>query len=157
MYLDHPSLAFFSRSQYHIGNMKEEKKRGRGSSPNSRKNLKPVEKGEVRNPEGSRAHDPYRRELKKFTSTYLTEVIDAAVMGNLEALQAIVKNPKSPAIQVGVARVLYNGIRDGDWDIIEKILARIIGKVPDKIDHTTGGQPMQKIIKLEFVDDGLPD
>ncbi len=108
----------------------------RGKNPNSMKNLKPIKKGSVLNPIGANAHDPIKKAIKKFTNQYLIEVINMAVMGNLKGLQDVVKNPDSPAIQVGVAKCLFTAISKGDWDTLESIIVRIIGKVPDKIEHS---------------------
>ena len=137
--------------------MDEKKGYAKGKHPNSLKHLKPVKKGEVRNPNGARAHDPVSKEMRRLTAEYLREVIEAATLGNLAELKRIAEDPDTPAIQVGVAKVLFNGIRDGNWDIVEKLLARAIGKVPDKIDHTTDGKPINQSIAIQFVDDGTKD
>lgn len=125
----------------------DEKKSRQGRAPNSLKNLKPIRKGEVRNPHGARAHDPVKKELKRFTNKYLIEIIEMAVMGNLAGLKAVVDNPDSPAIQVGVAKSLFNAISEGDWSTLESIVSRIIGKVPDKVDFTG----TMKSLQIEFV------
>lgn len=129
----------------------------KGRNPNSLKNLKPAKKGEVRNPNGGRTHSAEMKAMRKFSAKVLAEVIEAAVMGNLSDLKRIAEDPTTPAIQVGVATVLYKGIKNGDWDIVEKVLARVIGKVPDKIDHTTDGKPLNQSIAIQFVDDGTKD
>lgn len=131
--------------------MDEEKKKkgiGRGNSPNSIKNLRPISKGEIRNPQGGRAHDPIKKELKKFTSQYLTEIIEMAVMGNLAGLKTIVENPNSPAIQVGVAKALFNAISSGDWGTLESIVSRVVGKTPDNLNVNA----LMKNITIEFVE-----
>ncbi len=106
----------------------------KGRHPNSLKNLKPVKPGEIRNAEGGRSHDKHKKIWKRFTNEYLVEIIDLAIMGNLQGLKKVVDNPDSPAIQVGVAKALFTAISKGDWDTLERIISRIVGKVPDKID-----------------------
>ncbi len=101
--------------------------------PNSIAALKPIKPGEVRNPEGARAHDPIKKELKKFTQKYMRDTIEVAFTGNIAALQAIVKNPNSPAFQVGLAKALANAITRGDWGTLESIAQRVVGKIPDRI------------------------
>lgn len=117
----------------------EKVKYRKGRHPNTLKNLKPAKPGEVRNPKGI-GQPPHLRALRKFTHDYLMDIIDVALTGNVEQLKEIAEDPKTPAIQVGVARVLYNAIKDGDWTRIEHILVRILGKVPEKIDTTSNGQ-----------------
>lgn len=86
--------------------------------------------GQSGNPEGGRAHDPIKKEFRKFTSEYLKEIIELAVMGDVEGLKVITETPGTPAIKVGLARSLYNAIKDGDWPMLERIFERITGKVP---------------------------
>lgn len=126
--------------------MENDVKYKRGKNPNSMKNLKPVKPGMVLNPRGAAAHDPIKKAIKKFTNQYLIEVIDMAVMGNLKGLQDVVKNPNSPAIQVGVAKCLYTAISKGDWDTLESIIVRIIGKVPDRVEHSGAVDTAPQII-----------
>lgn len=109
----------------------------RKMSPKSMANLKKIQKGQVLNPLGAGAHNPLLRTMRKFSQKYFAEVIDMAVMGNLEGLASIINDPKSEAIKVGVAKSLFNAIADGDWDVLDRIVSRLIGKVPDKINITT--------------------
>ena len=102
------------------------------------RNLKPAKKGEIRNPEGGRTHNPIRR----LTIEVLREIIELALTGNIEALKEMAENPKTPVIQVGVAFSLMNAVKKGDWDTQEKIISRILGKLPDQLNvvsqnHTT--------------------
>lgn len=120
---------------------------GKGNNPNSRKNLKPIKKGQVLNPAGRGAENPYIRELRKFTNEYLKEVIEQAVMGNLAGLKAIVEDPNAPAIQVGVAKCMFEAISKGDWNTFERIFERIIGKVPIKVE----AEGLAKGIEVMFV------
>jgi hypothetical protein len=121
---------------------------GKGKSPNSLKNLKPIKKGQIMNPEGARSHNPIKKELKKFTNSYLVSVIELAVMGNLQGLAAVVKNPDSPAIQVGIAKALHKAIENGDWGTLESIVQRVVGKIPDRVHF---GNDEENGIKVTFV------
>lgn len=108
-------------------------KKGMKLSPNSLKNLKPIRPGEVRNPDGGRTHDPVKKALRSFTNEYLKEVIEAAVMGDLLALKEIIDDEKSPAIKVGVAKSVLKAIEYGDWTLLNSIIERIVGKIPNEI------------------------
>lgn len=123
-------------------------KMGKGKSPNSLKNLKPIKKGQIMNPEGARSHDPIKKELRRFTHKYLKETIELAVMGNLEGLQKVVKDPSSPAIQVGIAKALHKAIQNGDWGTLESIVQRVVGKIPDRVHF---GNDEENGIKVTFV------
>lgn len=97
-------------------------------------NLIPAKKGEIRNPEGGRSHNPAIRALRNLTLEQYREVIEKVLTGNVAELQAMIKNPRTTAIQVGVAACFLKAIKDGDFHIIEKIAERIVGKVPDVLN-----------------------
>lgn len=128
--------------------METKTKYKRGKNPNSLKNLKAIQPGQVLNPLGGGAHDQIKQSMKRFTNKYLIEVIDMAVMGNIKGLESIVKNPDSPAIQVGVAKCLFTAITKGDWQTLESIIVRIVGKVPDKMEVLSAELSS---LKIEFV------
>ena len=98
------------------------------------KNLKPAKKGEIRNPEGGRAHNPITKALKKITIESYREIIETILKGNLEELRAIAADPKTPALQVGIAVAFMNAIKKGDYQVIERIAERIVGKIPDELN-----------------------
>ena len=135
--------------------METKTKKGRGSNPNSKKNLKPIQKGQVLNPLGGKAHDPVMKALKSMSKEVLKEIIDITFFGTMEQLEAMTKEPKLSPIEAGVARAIFNGVSKGDWHIIEQLLARTIGKVPDKTDITSNGQTVGSAFVLEIVDDGI--
>lgn len=98
------------------------------------KNLKPAKKGEIRNPEGGRTHNPLTKALKKLTIETYREVIELALTSNIKALKEIAEHPKTPAVQVGVAFALIGAVKKGDWEVLEKIASRIVGKIPDQLN-----------------------
>ena len=93
-------------------------------------NLRPAKKGEVRNPLGGASHNKALKGLRRFTNEYLKELIELAVMGNMQGLVNIIKDPDAPAIKVGIAKSLVQAITKGDWAVLERIVERIVGKVP---------------------------
>lgn len=122
--------------------MSTKKISGKGRNPNSIKNLKPIRKGEVRNPHGARAHDPVKKALKRLANDEFLDIVNAALTGGVRDLLKIAKDPSSPAIKVGVATALAKAIKNGDWKTLEGIVERLIGKVPVRVDHTTDGEKL---------------
>lgn len=101
------------------------KKRGRIE------NLKFIPKGTVMNPKG---RPPLiARELKKLTLEELREIIELAVRSNTNKLRVLIKDPTTPALQMGVATSLLRAIQKGDWNTLEAIVSRIVGKIPDRV------------------------
>ena len=88
------------------------------------------------NPLGGKLSNPAVRALKNLTVEIYREVIELALTSNIAALKAIAENPDTPAVQVGVAVALVKAIQKGDWNIVNAIAERIVGKIPDKIEHT---------------------
>lgn len=92
--------------------------------------------GQSGNPKGS-LPNPITRALKALTVETYREVIELVLTGNLDALQVMIKDPKTPAIQVGVATAFVKAIQNGDYAVIERIAERIVGKIPDVVNVTT--------------------
>ena len=120
--------------------MIEVKKKGRGNNPNSRKNLKPVRPGDPgRNVLGGRSHDMQKKTWKNATADYVRDIINIVVMGQPSDLVNIYSAPEGPGAPENCKRVLAKYVHDaiaaGNWGAIEQILGRVIGKVPDRIEH----------------------
>ena len=120
------------------------KKYEHGKNPNSIRNLKPVKKGEVRNPFGAAMHDAEKRKWKGATVGYVREIIDIVVMGQPSDLEKIYTAPEGSGAPENGKRVLakfvHDAIATGNWSSIERLLERVLGKVPDRIEHTVETQ-----------------
>lgn len=106
------------------------------------------------NPEGGRAHDPLKRELKKFSNEYLREIIELVMTNDIAEVQRLAEDRTIPAIKMGLARSVFNAIRSGDWVMLERIFERITGKVAISIDHTTAGESMKPRVVVTLPDNG---
>lgn len=99
-------------------------------------NLKPVQKGEKgRNPLGWHAHDPHKRELKKITNETVKEVIELGLVGKISELEDIRDDDDAPALKRGLARAIINATNEGNFHLLQAMFERLIGKVPDQINH----------------------
>jgi len=85
------------------------------------------------NPSG-RPKNPIPKALRDMSEKGVQEVIAAVCAGNLDQLQEIIESPETPALQVGYAKALVRAIKEGDVEIIERLLQRVIGKVPDYLN-----------------------
>lgn len=90
--------------------------------------------GQSGNPEGARKHNPIQKALKNLTVQTYREVIEAVLTGNVDNLRAMVEDPQTSALQVGVATAFINAIKSGDYAVIERIAERIVGKIPDELN-----------------------
>lgn len=112
-------------------------------------------KGQIANPLGAGAHDPVKKAFKRMTLNGFKEIIDAAVNNNLKALENIAKDPNASALQVGVAVSLGKAAAAGDWNTLDRILERIVGKTIVRVDHTSDGAPMAAAVSKVVLH--LPD
>lgn len=106
------------------------------------------QKGKSGNPEGSRAHNPALKALKKITIESYREIIELVMTSDVRAIKAIAEDPKSTGLQVGIAVAFLKAIKNGDYTVIERIAERIVGKIPDEIKI----QPMTINQKVTVID-----
>lgn len=101
-----------------------------------------IKKGEVRNPEGGRAHNPLQRALRNITLESYRKIIELVMTSDVQAIKRIAENPKSTGLEVGIAVSFIKAIKNGDYAVIERIAERIIGKIPDiiKVDSTVNAK-----------------
>lgn len=109
----------------------------KGQNPKSLANLKAIKKGQVLNPLGAGAHNKALQALRKFGQKEYSDIIEYALTNNLRALQKVIKDPETPAIKVGVAKALLNAINFSDWNVINQIAERLVGRPAQKIELKT--------------------
>lgn len=98
------------------------------------KHLKPhqFKPGQTGNPSG-RPPNPIKNALKKLTGQSLQRIIKAVVKGNIDEVQRIAQDPNSSGIEVAVAACFIKAVKQGDWSTVERMIERIVGKIPDKL------------------------
>jgi hypothetical protein len=109
--------------------------------------------GIVERRRGGREKDPLSKiQLRKLTNEQLADTINLAVQGNIKALKDIIEDPNSSALRVGIATSLIKAVRKGDWDTIEKILERVVGKAPITVNHRVSEEDVPIRIYLPEMD-----
>lgn len=92
--------------------------------------------GQTGNPNGRPIISPEIKALKTLTVKSYREIIQHVIDGNVEQLKEIVRDNTQPALKVAVAAAVITAIKKGDIATVEKILERVIGKVPDIVQFT---------------------
>lgn len=105
-------------------------------------NLKPFKKGEVHNPIGQNAHDPVKKAIKKLTQEQLAEVIETILSGTPDDLKKLWQGKDATILQMIVAKAVTKAMERGDWSVPNALLERVLGKVPEKIDHSSSDGSM---------------
>ncbi len=103
-------------------------------------NLKPAKKGEVKSPNGKNGNDVALNGMKRFGRKEFVKILDLVLTSNIKELQATASDDTRSALTRGIARALFHAVNKGDWEILEKIAERIVGKNPLRIDHTSAGK-----------------
>lgn len=95
-------------------------------------NLKPAKKGEVRNPEGARSHNPLIKAFNKLHQEHFRNALHEALLADPTQLDAMAaRSEGNPSVRRLIARSLRQAIRNNEFGLLERIADRIFGKVPD--------------------------
>lgn len=105
----------------------------RNVPPNSLANLKKFKPGNNANPLGAGAHDPVKKMLKRLTSEELKDIASLLLSGNVKELAHVRRSSSSSGIRAMVAGLALRAIRQGDANAFETLLARLMGKVENKV------------------------
>lgn len=105
------------------------------------------EKGVSGNPFGQNANKPAELvEARKLNRDTATMLLTRNIYLNLEEIGAKFRDPKTPAIELIILKVIEHAIKYGDHHRLNFFLDRIIGKVPDSINVEGGVKPF--VMKL---------
>lgn len=82
-------------------------------------------------PKGALQVIPY--ELKELTIASYREVISKCLEADIPELEALLKTPKTSALQVAIIRCFLKAAQTGDYSVVERICERVVGKIPEVI------------------------
>lgn len=108
----------------------------RGGNPPEEYRFKPGQSGNSK----GRPLNPIKNALRKLTVQQYRRIIKSCVKGNLDELKRVIKNPLSSALEVGIAACYVKAVETGDYSTIEKMLERVVGKVPEEINVNSKNQ-----------------
>lgn len=100
-----------------------------------KRNHAPWVKGQSGNPKGGSKKRTERAKLTRMTHEQIADIGTALLSGNIDELQAVIKNPKASALQSWTAALVIQSMKKGDSGIYRAILDRIAGKIPEVIQH----------------------
>ncbi len=108
---------------------------GKGKPPHH----KGIKKGEVRNPKGI-SMSLEQRLLRATTNQTLATMIQKVIMLKPKEVEVLLKKPETTAIEAIILGTILDAIKHRNYNKLEQLLERVIGKVPDKIDMTSKGE-----------------
>lgn len=101
-------------------------------------------KGKSGNPSGRPKLPPDVQAARKLTNTQFIILVNKFLNMSREELKAAAENPNAPMLELIVAKIIERAIANGDQTRLGFILDRLIGKVPDKIEHSgNDGEPIK--------------
>lgn len=125
---------------------------GKGEHPNSLANLKPIQKGESRNPDGARRHSKLIRTIKRCVEKDLYDMVQIMRENNFSTFDKILdqakENPEAEMsfLKVFIGRVALSGARRSDYRALGALFDRILGKPKEHIDLTGRVDPGPKLV-----------
>lgn len=93
-----------------------------------------VKKGQVLNPKGRPKLTDEEKAVRNLSREQFLDVANLLISKSFEDLQKILDAPETPALMTWIIRVILLNAERGEYDPLDKLLNRLIGKVPDKIE-----------------------
>lgn len=112
---------------------------------NSIKNLKPIQKGQVLNPNG---RPKLPEEVRAMKEASIEQLIVSYHKFAFTDVKEIKNNPPVNLIEQGVLQTISNFANSGEVDHISKIWDRVLGKPLESIDVTSKGESITSGEKL---------
>jgi hypothetical protein len=126
------------------------------NNPNAADNLKPIKKGEVRNPTGrpkkisTIIHDVFLEEHNvKLSKAQTEEIIKSILSRNKTELIELAKNDQLPFWISLIAKKAQMDFERGSIELIEKLFDRVYGKPRETIDQNIESKVFNVTLKLE--------
>jgi hypothetical protein len=90
--------------------------------------------GQSGNPEGGKKHSPGLRKLRKLQTDSYVDLIQLVAFKTKEEVVQVAKDASEENLIGTIAQIWLIARARGDYDTIEKILSRVLGKVPENIN-----------------------
>lgn len=110
-------------------------------------NLRPIQKGEVRNPNGGKAHNPVMRAFQNKGREDYRDVLKIVLYGTRAELKEFIANPETSNLQVLVALAFEKALEAREFGLVERLADQIFGKQAETLN----------VVKLEKLNDGLKE
>lgn len=104
----------------------------------------PFKPGKSGNPGGRKKRDPELVALRELTVEQFKEIANLVLSGKRQEASDLVNDVNAPLFKRWLAKMADQGFNRGDQQALEFFLNRLIGKVPDKAEHSgPGGKPLR--------------
>lgn len=94
-------------------------------------------KGQVGNPLGGLAHDPFKRQVKALTTQALAEITSMVCEMSVEEVEKIVQSKSITIAQATILRAALDASQNGRIDKFNTIVSRVVGVIPEAVQITS--------------------
>lgn len=109
-------------------------------------NLKPIQKGETRNPNGRpRKYVSLLRE-QGYKLSEVNDTIQVLISMTIDELKEVYTNPKATILEKTIASAIRKSIEKGSLYSIETLLTRVYGKPKEQVDLNASGGMQIKVV-----------
>lgn len=88
--------------------------------------------------------------LKRLSQAEINRIGDLVILGNLAELKKTASDPNAPVLAVMLASISVKVIEQGDMDLLNKLLDRLVGKIKEH-HHFTGNVPQSPVLGAQVV------
>ena len=111
------------------------------------KNLKPVQKGEIRNPNGRPRKYVSLLKEQGYKLSEINDTIQVMMSMDMEELKTVWDNPKATILEKTIAAAMRKSLEKGSLYSLDTLLTRVYGKPKEQIDFKGDNK-----IEVIFVD-----
>lgn len=109
-------------------------------------NLRPIQKGEVRNPYGRPRKFVSALKEQGYKASEVNDAIQVLMSMTLEELKDVYNNPEATVLEKTVASAIRKSIEKGSLYSIETLLTRVYGKPKEQVDVNASGGLEIKVV-----------
>ena len=118
-------------------------------------NLIPVQKGEIRNPNGRPRKYVSLLKEQGYKVSEINDTIQAMMAMDIEELKSVWDNPKATVLEKTIAAAMRKSLEKGSLYSLETLLTRVYGKPKETVD-TTNKTELTGKIQVEVITSGVP-
>ena len=118
-------------------------------------NLKPAQKGEIRNPNGRPRKFVSELKSQGYKLSEVNDAIQVLMSMTIDELKDVYENKQATVLEKTVASAIKKSIEKGSLYSIETLLTRVYGKPKEQVDLNSSGGIEIKVIYKEADNDNL--
>jgi hypothetical protein len=111
-------------------------------------NLKPAQKGEIRNPNGRPRKFVSELKSQGYKLSEVNDAIQVLMSMTIDELKDVYENKQATVLEKTVASAIKKSIEKGSLYSIETLLTRVYGKPKEQLDlNASGGMQIEVVYK----------